>query len=264
MKFFKYIFDLDPEKGFVKLPIFWILLVIFVIGFGSISYELITYDGIILDWSYRGFNNFLDVFKLPLRLIVFIASLYAFFIALHKSEQNKRQIEVSISQNNFTNYYKHQEEFMKHCDHILDVYSYSRSSSNFEKVPIRNYGLIINGNQIKNIYNKLFDNSPERVAFSINKIVLNNIVISFENLAFILKDGFYNSSHSELLKEFNNLYNTVNLKYNYFLSYFSSKFSNENKGFVISESIFFFVDICNFAIDFPNYYNNEIFKFYEE
>lgn len=63
--------------------------------------------------GYEGLNNILIFFKVPLGILALIFPFVAFVATSHRSNQTKEQIDLVNSQNNFTNFYKHKEEFLK-------------------------------------------------------------------------------------------------------------------------------------------------------
>ena len=106
----------DPNSSFFELPI-----VKFTIWLGIILIAIIILLIAILDWrsidiSADGFNEILKMMKTPIFLLGFFAALLALFATNHRSEQNKASMEISSSQNRFSNYYKHIEEYKSYID----------------------------------------------------------------------------------------------------------------------------------------------------
>lgn len=101
----------DPEKSLIQLKILWwsvgiplfISTIIFII--------IVCNSNLIFQGNYGGFNHFLLIFKVPLTILALIIPIVALLAANHRSEQTKKQIILSRSQNNFTNYYNHLGEF---------------------------------------------------------------------------------------------------------------------------------------------------------
>ncbi len=105
----------DPQKNLVDLRIVrWTTsgIVLAALGVGLIIFNYSNLNG---DPTYDGFNNFLLVFRVPLSILALIIPIVALFAASHRSEQTKAQIKLANDQNNFSNYYKHLEEFEKYC-----------------------------------------------------------------------------------------------------------------------------------------------------
>lgn len=108
----------DASKSFLELP-----LVRFTFG-GTFLLAVIlvtiiaTNTAIKWDLSANGFNYALEVFKFPLGVLALLIPLMAIFAAAHRSEQIKKQIEVTADQNRFANYYKHKEEFVKFINNL--------------------------------------------------------------------------------------------------------------------------------------------------
>ena len=71
-----------------------------------------------IDFSYSGFNNFVEIFKVPIAILALNIPVIAILGAFHKSEQTRLQIKLSEGQNLFANYFKHIEEFVKHIENF--------------------------------------------------------------------------------------------------------------------------------------------------
>ncbi len=78
-----------------------------------------------LCFSPIAYNTFLEIFKLPLAIFATVVPYNAFYISYLRSEQSRKQIELLISNNIFSNHYKHIEEFNKHlkqsCEQIDNI-----------------------------------------------------------------------------------------------------------------------------------------------
>lgn len=106
----------DPHKSFLSLKIVWIMVsILLAISISSASVIVVNSD-LKSDFSYSGFNYFISVFKFPLAITALIIPIVALLAANHRSEQTKEQIRVTNSQNVFSNYYKHIEEFTKYLE----------------------------------------------------------------------------------------------------------------------------------------------------
>ena len=111
----------DPHTAFFSLPIvYW--TIIFGITIILITSSLIIhFDDCYLDLSASGFNKLLTMFKMPVAILGFFAALLAMYATNHRSEQNKASINLSDSQNKFSNYYKHLEEYESYIkNHFSD------------------------------------------------------------------------------------------------------------------------------------------------
>ncbi|ELI5380675.1 hypothetical protein RRJ87_002832 [Vibrio parahaemolyticus] len=73
-----------------------------------------------LTWrlDYEGFNFFVKAFSVPIAVLTSIIPLIGFIALNHRSVQTREQIQLARSQNLFTNYYKHIEEFEKYVSHL--------------------------------------------------------------------------------------------------------------------------------------------------
>lgn len=125
--------DFSPEKSLFSLPVVrWCAAVSAFIAVGIsviIACNLTEYP---FDFTGDGFNKFAEFYKVSAAFLAIGFTLVGLCAANHRSEQTKKQIERTASQidltnnqitltkvqNNFSNYYKHIEEFEKYCkDH---------------------------------------------------------------------------------------------------------------------------------------------------
>ncbi|MGC9401350.1 hypothetical protein ACP43V_02790 [Vibrio genomosp. F10 str. 9ZC157] len=106
----------DPHKSFLSLKIVWVMVSILLAMSISSASVILVHSDLESDFSYSGFNYFISVFKFPLAIAALIIPIVALLAANHRSEQTKEQIRVTNSQNVFSNYYKHIEEFTKYLE----------------------------------------------------------------------------------------------------------------------------------------------------
>lgn len=117
----------DPEIAFFDLPIvrntFGIACLLVVVSFGTIA--LFTESKASLDMV--GFNGFIEMFKFPLGSIAFFGGLFAFYATNHRSEQQRRAMELAQksmdltgAQNIFANHFKMIDEFEKYAEGIKE------------------------------------------------------------------------------------------------------------------------------------------------
>ncbi|WP_415775376.1 hypothetical protein ACMYQ1_19020 [Shewanella oncorhynchi] len=106
----------DAKKNFFDLKI--VQFFFFTITITSIiCYVVILFNSKLhIDLSYVGFNNFVEIFKVPIAMLALNIPVIAVLGAFHKSEQTRLQIKLSDGQNLFANYFKHIEEFVKHIE----------------------------------------------------------------------------------------------------------------------------------------------------
>lgn len=112
----------NPEKslfdlGAVRLTA-GITLLISLVTAGLITLN----SSLVFSLNGEDFNFAIKTFQVPLGILAVGLSIIGIFGANHRSEQTKRQIErtgtqiqLTQSQNLFSNYYKHLEEFDKFC-----------------------------------------------------------------------------------------------------------------------------------------------------
>jgi len=113
----------DPHLSFFELPIVRGTVIIVVALIVAAFITIIISSKPTWNLSYEGFNHFFTVFKFPLYGIGFLASLLALYATNHRSEQSKENMRLMRIQNNFSNYYKHLEEFGKHIDIVKKEFS---------------------------------------------------------------------------------------------------------------------------------------------
>ncbi|MCH5651191.1 hypothetical protein [Pseudomonas syringae] len=114
--------DFDPHTTLLKLKtVVYVIASIFALA--AIVALTIAYHtlGLKYNLSSEGWNNALDIFKVPLGLLAVAIPLIALLAANHRSVQSKAQMELTQFQINLTqtnnyinNYYKHVDEFQKY------------------------------------------------------------------------------------------------------------------------------------------------------
>jgi hypothetical protein len=113
----------NPEKSLFELGV---IRAIAAMTAGSAIFITITIalnSELSISLDFIGFNHAIIAFRFPLGILALGLSIIGICGANHRSEQTKRQIErtslqidLTRSQNNFANYYKHMEEFDKYCE----------------------------------------------------------------------------------------------------------------------------------------------------
>jgi len=104
----------DPNCSFFQLPI--VRWTFYVVAFFAIwsTLKIIASTDLAYDPTANGFSEFLKIFRFPIGVMALLIPLMAIYATNHRSIQQKKQIEVAVDQNNFSNYYKHLEEFCKY------------------------------------------------------------------------------------------------------------------------------------------------------
>ena len=122
----------NPNQSFFSLCVFKLTTIIILSISASIATVIIynSYHELNLNLSYEGFNNLLTILKLPIGVAALLIPAIAILVANHRSEQTKAQMELTTHQislsedqlknvqknNNFSNHYKHSDEFEKYID----------------------------------------------------------------------------------------------------------------------------------------------------
>ncbi|WP_135457657.1 hypothetical protein [Vibrio echinoideorum] len=109
----------DPQKSFLHLQVVWGAISALLTFAIVIALVIIFNTSLVWDLSANGFNYFIFVFRFPLGILAMIIPIVALLAANHRSEQTKEQIKATGLQNNFSNYYKHLEEFVKYSQENL-------------------------------------------------------------------------------------------------------------------------------------------------
>jgi hypothetical protein len=173
----------DPKTAFFSLPI-----VIWTIGIGlasiAIACLLITYySNREIELSAEGFNELLKIMKFPIFILGFFAALLALYATNHRSEQNKAAMEIAASQNRFSNYYKHIEEYKNYIHSNLEKY--------FE-----DYKPNIN---IRKLHKSLYGNAKNNGIIFSSKIELEIFKVAFKFITSLSKTNFRDEENIENL-----------------------------------------------------------------
>ncbi len=116
----KKLFEIDPLKSFIELPILWIIVAIFFAISISIGLVIYVNSNIEFVFDYEGFNNFVIIFRVPISILAILITIIALLATTHRSVQTKEQLIYTNSQNNFSNHFKHIEEFEKYISKSID------------------------------------------------------------------------------------------------------------------------------------------------
>ncbi|MGJ3255516.1 MAG: hypothetical protein ACFE0K_04260 [Alcanivorax sp.] len=110
----------DAEKSFFSLSVVR-RSAAFLIGVAIASAATIYFGSDLeINLSYHGFNKLIEVYRFPLGVLALLIPIIAVLGVNHRSEQTRVQIKITSSQNNFSNHFKHLEEFIKYYDSHLD------------------------------------------------------------------------------------------------------------------------------------------------
>lgn len=106
----------DPDKSFFNLFIVRLFIVTIAAVSIAVAIIIIKNSNLEADYSYKGINQLLTIFKVPLSILATLIPILAVFAANHISEQSKESNRLSKEQNTFSNYYSHIEFFTKYMD----------------------------------------------------------------------------------------------------------------------------------------------------
>ncbi|MGM8892084.1 hypothetical protein ACS8FA_14715, partial [Psychrobacter sp. 1Y1] len=126
ISFIKYSCTFDATHGLARQPLFWVAIV-YPIGLFFFT-GLYAWAGTNFDISATGFNQFIEISKLPLGLLALSLPLAVLTARLHGTKQTAMQIQKTeqqikeAQQKNKTDLYlAHYKHFCEHIDSILEI-----------------------------------------------------------------------------------------------------------------------------------------------
>jgi len=111
----------NPHASFLSIPAFLGPLILITFVAGMTYLKVVSDQGLKFDLT-GDIDQWYEWFQVPIWIFALLIPIIGLFNANHKSEQTKESLRVTGEQNRFANYYKHVEEFVKHCNHIQDHY----------------------------------------------------------------------------------------------------------------------------------------------
>ncbi|EHZ2645127.1 hypothetical protein V4U24_001146 [Vibrio parahaemolyticus] len=111
---------INASRAFTDLPSFQIVTIIFSFLALTSTYLIVKNTPLYWDFSSNGFNTFIETFRFPLGVLAAYIPILGIIGINHRSVQTLKQIELAANQNNFSNYYKHLEEFEKYWGEVLN------------------------------------------------------------------------------------------------------------------------------------------------
>jgi len=104
---------MTEERKLSEMKSFWaaliIPLVVSLMAAGIIAFN----SELRFDPTYIGFNKAVDIFKVPLSILALAFPLVALVATNHRSSQSSEMLKRNSTQQAFSNYYMHREEFFK-------------------------------------------------------------------------------------------------------------------------------------------------------
>lgn len=107
----------DPKKSFLELPAFRFPTFIILLIATVISLKIKIDNNLQFDIA-ADIDDSIKYCQVPIGVMALLIPILGLLNANHKSEQTKETMRLSKEQNNFTNYYKHLEEFSKYIDKV--------------------------------------------------------------------------------------------------------------------------------------------------
>jgi|GEM_PF-4344467 len=108
----------NPGFSFFNLSIVRYTIFIFVVVIVMISLLILISENLNFCFKADCFAKFASLLKVPFAGLAVLGSILALYATNHRSEQAKENMRLSTVQNNFSNYYKHIEEFEKYVEKI--------------------------------------------------------------------------------------------------------------------------------------------------
>lgn len=108
------------DNGLINYPPFYLIfrigLFVAAVSVVFLYYNEVRNNGLFFCGTKQCFLNFIDIYAFPIEILKATIALLAIVALLHKSNETQKQILISKSQNNFSNYFKHKEELKKSID----------------------------------------------------------------------------------------------------------------------------------------------------
>ncbi|KTG24638.1 hypothetical protein AWR38_03440 [Idiomarina sp. WRN-38] len=111
-------FAFDPHKSFFQLRVVQATILLGFLTAAVISVIIASHSNLITKLDYEGFNFFVKAYKVPIGVLASLIPVIALLAANHRSVQTKEQIRVTQSNNNFSNFFKHQQAFEEYTSSI--------------------------------------------------------------------------------------------------------------------------------------------------
>ncbi|EPM6343851.1 hypothetical protein ACTN1H_004077 [Vibrio parahaemolyticus] len=209
-----------PEIGFFDLKIVRVTIIVITCTSIAISLLIIFNSDLKMNLSYIGWNNFITFFKVPLGILAILIPLGAIYATHHRSiqtleqmKQTRMQLKMTASQNEFSNYYKHLEEFEKYCREHCDknVYQHRRSLYQLSFPNSRESHYSANKELVESVDHLIFELACDVNDHWLDRDLTENITLQTEGLLAIIPTG----RNLELLYQYKDvsesLYNRENL-----------------------------------------------------
>ncbi|MDR6163045.1 hypothetical protein [Pseudomonas fluorescens] len=173
----------DPHKSFLSLKVLWFVVAIHFAIAAAFATLIMYNSDLVLKLNHTGLNNALNIFKIPLGILALIIPIVALLAANHRSEQTREQMRLASENNNFSNFYKHTEEFESYLSEHEDSKTKISLPRKFHRLafPGAKHGNFQVGEQISIrihwflehiIYASVDLNNPEKLVTALDKLDL--------------------------------------------------------------------------------------------
>ncbi|WP_157957552.1 hypothetical protein [Salinicola halophyticus] len=153
------------NRSLFQLPLFWIALAAPLFGAMFVGVYIVLTTTLYYVPGSDGLNGLLRIFKVPIGIVALVFPGVALVASAHRSDQTKNQIEEMRVNNNFSNYFKHREEFEKFCHQLENKFDLKEMDSSVL------YGRIFPGNSPRSMsyticYSEMSSENPVRMAYA--------------------------------------------------------------------------------------------------
>ncbi|WP_444913688.1 hypothetical protein [Microbulbifer sp. TRSA007] len=101
------------ERKLTDLKRFWYALGAPIASCLIASIVIIFNSDLQWDFSHKGFNDFHQIFRIPLAILALALPIVALVATIHRSAQLSETLKRAEIQNTFANYYTHRKEFLE-------------------------------------------------------------------------------------------------------------------------------------------------------
>lgn len=149
------------DKKFYKY-FFWVAFSLFIISFALVIIILVE-KKIDLSCTLKFFESLFFILDIPIKILAAAIAILTIGITVYRAYQFDKGMEVANNNNQFNNYYKHREEFIKE-------FSDKTFFKEYREITGRD-----TSEYVKNLYNEFYYSSPNEFSPKINSEIKNKI-----------------------------------------------------------------------------------------
>ncbi|WP_147820194.1 hypothetical protein [Salidesulfovibrio onnuriiensis] len=199
----------ENNHNLFQLKLFWILNGIIIITAATLTTTLLINENYSLNFTAEGYRTFLKEFQLPLGVLALIIPTSALIAAYHRSDQTKRQIDLMMASNSFSNHYKHYEEFCKYIAEFKDELAFSNKYETYNLIFTHSKQGILNHHHFP--FTKLENEIKKFLLFLVSRqeLKIKDIIVKYKSTYYNL----YNITKISHNFDFDN-FRTIEFEYN--------------------------------------------------